>query len=177
LSRESVVFDIGGYVGDWADQIRRRYGTKIHIFEPIPQHLVALRNRFAADSNVLVADYGLGAVDGLRYVTLSADGSGVLKAGEHRIQCRFRDVAEVLDELEYEMVDLMKINIEGDEFDLLERIITAGWVSRIRELQIQFHSFVPNAVERRNVLRGRLANTHRLTYDFYFVWENWRLLE
>lgn len=176
LTKESVVLDVGGYTGDWADEISRRYGAKIYVFEPLPKHIAGLRERFASQNNVSIADYGLGIADGVREIALCGDGSGALREGNCRTQCRFRDVLDVFNEIDCEMLDLVKINIEGDEYDLLERIIDSGWITRCHELQIQFHSFVPNAEERKEKLRKLMSRTHQLTYDFYFVWENWRLL-
>jgi hypothetical protein len=47
-------------------------------------------------------------------------------------------------------------------------------VVRCTDLQIQFHDFVPGAVAQRAALHKGLSRTHRLTYDYPFVWENWR---
>jgi hypothetical protein len=69
----------------------------------------------------------------------------------------------------------MKINIEGGEYELLEHLINSGLVSRIRRMQIQFHDFVPDAVARRARLVEALARSHRQSWSYYFVWEEWLL--
>ena len=177
LSSQSIVLDIGGYTGDWTYEISRRYGAKVYVYEPVPLSIAALRKRFYDSTNIVVADYGLSSVNGIREVVSIADASGAHRHGETRISCRFRDVNEVLTELAYPTVDLVKINIEGDEYDLLNRMLDTGWIGRCRELQIQFHSFIPDARNRREKIRSRLAKTHQLTYDYYFVWENWKLVD
>lgn len=48
-------------------------------------------------------------------------------------------------------------------------------IKNIGNLQIQFHNFVDNAEEKREVIRKQLSLTHELTYDYYFIWENWEL--
>ena len=40
-------------------------------------------------------------------------------------------------------------------------------------LQIQFHNFIPNAEKLREDIREDFSKTHHLTYDYYFIWENW----
>ncbi len=70
-------------------------------------------------------------------------------------------------------IDLMKINIEGAEYDLLEYLIASGLVRRIRRFQIQFHDFVLDAEARMLAIQEQLASTHRVTYQFPFIWENW----
>ena len=69
----------------------------------------------------------------------------------------------------------MKINIEGGEFDLLDQLIKSKLVTRIDNIQVQFHNFFDNSKDRREGIRKQLKQTHYLTYDYYFVWENWKL--
>ena len=69
----------------------------------------------------------------------------------------------------------MKINIEGAEYDLLEHLIDTGLISNIHNIQVQFHDFVSNAEQRMIMLQKELEKTHGLTYQYPFVWENWRV--
>ena len=68
----------------------------------------------------------------------------------------------------------MKINIEGGEYDLLDRLITTGLVGKIDNIQVQFHEFVPNAKERMQNIQKKLSKTHTPTYQYEFIWENWK---
>jgi len=43
----------------------------------------------------------------------------------------------------------------------------------IKNVQVQFHDFVPHAKTRMQSIQRRLAITHELSYQFEFVWENW----
>ena len=50
LAEQDIVFDVGGYHGDWAATMHDRYGCHIHVFEPLPQYCdqiehVSRRNR------------------------------------------------------------------------------------------------------------------------------------
>jgi hypothetical protein len=80
------------------------------------------------------------------------------------------DIKDFCKEHRIYRINLLKINIEGGEFDLLDRILETGIIHYIDNLQIQFHHFVANAEERRRSIRKRLGVTHRLTYDYMFVW-------
>jgi len=68
----------------------------------------------------------------------------------------------------------MKINIEGGEYDLLEHVIKIGAINNIRDIQIQFHDFVDDADIRMKYLLDELSRTHLPTYQYKYVWENWR---
>ena len=82
------------------------------------------------------------------------------------------DIEEVIRSLDINHVDLMKINIEGAEYELLNRIIEKDIVSKISNIQIQFHLFVDNAISEREKIQEKLQKTHKLTYNYDFIWEN-----
>jgi hypothetical protein len=70
-------------------------------------------------------------------------------------------------------IDLIKINIEGDEFALMNCLLNHNIIDMFDNIQIQFHSFMDNAIEMRNEIQNKLIHTHHLTYNYDFVWENW----
>ena len=47
LNEKSVIFDLGGYVGDFAYQINKKYGCKVFLFEPHPEFYKQCVKRFA----------------------------------------------------------------------------------------------------------------------------------
>ena len=71
-------------------------------------------------------------------------------------------------------VDLIKINVEGGEYSLLERMIDKQIIENFKNIQVQFHKFFPNSAQRRNAIRNALSKTHFITYDYPFIWENWQ---
>ena len=71
-------------------------------------------------------------------------------------------------------IDLLKLNIEGSEYDVLEKLLNDGKIDIIENIQVQFHTFIDNCVDRRNNIREKLKNTHIETYCYEFVWENWK---
>ncbi|MDA8326743.1 MAG: hypothetical protein M0033_11065, partial [Nitrospiraceae bacterium] len=58
-------------------------------------------------------------------------------------------------------------------YDLLDHLIETGVVNQIGNIQVQFHDFAPNAESRMSDIQRKLALTHKLTYQYRFVWENW----
>ena len=74
-------------------------------------------------------------------------------------------------------VALCKINIEGGEYELLQYIISKGLMKNIKNLQVQFHYIEGKDCEKMySVIEGLLSLTHRQTWRFPFVWENWERL-
>ena len=84
-----------------------------------------------------------------------------------------KDVALLWQSLQLKSVDLMKINIEGGEFSLLERMTDVNLHTQVDCFLIQFHEWHPNAYQRRARIRKTLAKTHNLQWDYHFIWEKW----
>ena len=73
-----------------------------------------------------------------------------------------------------DQIALMKINIEGGEFPLLEHIANNNCLDLVEEYQIQFHNFVSDAGSKREKISQALEKTHNRTWCYTFVWENWK---
>jgi FkbM family methyltransferase len=173
LNSESVVLDVGGYHGDWAEKIATKFDSKVYIFEAAPLFADQIRKRLCSNHKVNVYSYGLADADGQEKLFLDADSSSRFRGTAH-VNVSFRDVDIALSEIGLKQIDLIKINIEGGEFPLLRRMLETGWVDRCRYLQIQFHEFVSDARSQRMWLRERLSETHDEMWNYEFVWESWK---
>jgi FkbM family methyltransferase len=180
VNRNNVILDVGGFIGDWASQMRSRYGAVIHVFEPNPHLIEVLRKTFATDPGVTVHPFGLAGANGTLRMSLAGMGSSVYSdsptnrtAPEHR-DVSLRDVTEIFDELSLTEVALLKVNIEGGEYDFLERLIASGLHKRCHYIRVQFHDWFPNARRLRKQIVTELARTHDVEWSYPFVWESWR---
>jgi FkbM family methyltransferase len=175
LTADSIVVDVGGYEGQWASDIHARYGCTVHIFEPIIQFQTYLDWRFQHNSKVIVHPLGLSDRDSEATFRLSADRTGLYKDSGPECQVRLVAAAPFLSEIGVQSIDLMKINIEGAEYDLIEHLVDTNYIHRIQHLQVQFHDFFPDAQDRLARAREVLAITHEPQYQFKFIWESWKL--
>lgn len=175
LSNDCIVFDVGGYEGAWAEDVSAKFSCKIFIFEPVPAYAAAIQAKFSDNTSISVCPYGLSNQEAELTIGLSGDGSSFYVTGSSGVaKARVRKFDfDLLKELGVSHIDLMKINIEGGEYDLLDLMIENRTISVVRHLQIQFHNFVPNAIERRANIRRKLELTHSETWCYEFVWENW----
>ena len=105
---------------------------------------------------------------------LAKDGSSVFKPGQEIQQIQLVRAADFIQQNDISTIDLIKINIEGCEYDLLDHLIESGISGDIVNIQVQFHPFVPDAETRMKRIQDQLSRTHRLTYQYPFVWENWK---
>jgi len=174
LDADSIVFDVGGYNGDFAAKIYNKYESTVHIFEPVRPFHKKIEDRFSENDKIIPHMFGLSDRNAEDTIFLNKDASSMF-VGEVPITIQLRGLADVINENDIDFIDLIKINIEGGEFDLLDDIITKGLQTKLGNIQVQFHRFIPNCVERRDKIREVLQKTHKLTYDYPFVWENWQL--
>lgn len=173
LTKDSLVLDVGGYRGDWSQKIADKYNPYIYIFEPIPQFCYLIMERFKQNPKVLVFNFGLSNTTRPANISVNNDSSSIYLLSDNQIRIILIDIDQFLRNFKSHEINLIKINIEGAEYLLLKRMLEQDIVSRCQDIQIQFHSFYPNAVRLRNEIREALQETHSLTYDYPFVWENW----
>jgi FkbM family methyltransferase len=173
LDADSLVLDVGAFDGEWAAEIFSRYVCRIHLFEPVAAMAARARRRFAKNPRVAVHEFGLAARDGSARISLAGPGSSLYRHRGPTERIHLRAAAAFMREHDARRVDLMKINIEGGEYELLEHLLDEDLVRGIRDLQVQFHDCIPDAATRMERIQARLAQTHTLTYQYRFVWENW----
>jgi FkbM family methyltransferase len=121
LDESSIVFDVGAYVGDWSEKVAKRYRCTIHAFEPASGARQRAETRLGDEPRVHVHPYGLGSTDITAQLAMAGPGSSIYSDSSPMGSfepVEIRDVVAVLDELQVEEIDLLKVNIEGAEFDL-----------------------------------------------------------
>lgn len=173
LNPDSTVLDLGGYEGQWASNLFSRYLCNIYVFEPVTTFAKAIEERFIHNDKITVYPFGLGGATRTELIHVDADGSSTMGSSTDVEKIRIVDIHEWLVENSIEEIALIKINIEGGEYELLDRMIETGTLPRIANLQIQFHNFTEDARSRMENIQRELGKTHHPTYQYEFVWENW----
>lgn len=162
IKPDDVVIDLGAYRGEWANEIRARYGCCVIAVEPTDaidgwQCETIKKAAWLADGKL--------AFGGAYYYT-SAYENPV-------IEYPCFDVAQLIDR--FACVDLLKINVEGHEYDILEHLYRKDLLKRIQYLQVQFHLIEGAECEMRyEVLSELLNETHEVQWRWAFCWESWR---
>lgn len=178
LDADDVAVDVGAYEGEWAERITQRYGCGVDGFDLSPAFAEPLAELAARHPRMRMFDYGLGAAQSQVTVSRKSMGSSVFDHPGNASDiawdvAHIRDVAEVWQELGWERVGVMKMNIEGGEYDLLDRLIATGLHAQVDCFTIQFHEWIPDAFARRREIRRQLALTHVCDWSYPFVWEKW----
>lgn len=145
LSADSIVIDVG--VGEdisFSRSLIERYGCVVHGFDPTPR-AIAYARRLDLDGFVL-HEYGLGPTRGLatfylpnneEFVSGSLHQAGHL--GASSIEVRLVGIRDVFDIVGANHIDLLKLDIEGSEYELLGAPSFRECASRIDMLCVEFH--------------------------------------
>lgn len=175
LDETSLVVDLGGYQGKFTQQIYDKYNCNIICVEPCTPFFEKIRNRFDKIDKIKIHNFGVGNKTETKILYYNEDATSVCLKSNNNIEsvkmvsfdCFVSDI---------QCIDLLKINIEGSEYELLEHIIEKNLQNKIRNIQVQFHRWIENCEDRRKNIQDVLRKTHKLTYNYDFVWENWERL-
>lgn len=176
LNSNSIVFDVGGYEGWFSTEIFCKYGSNIYIFEPVDEFYSSIKKKFSDNDKIKLFNFGLADEDKKMAINILENSSSVYLKGENNKDIQLKSIVNFLKNHNIKHVDLMKINIEGGEYELLESLIDNNCIEIFKNIQVQFHDFlIENAKERMTKIQENLSKTHKITYQYEFVWENWKL--
>lgn len=173
LHPDAVIYS--GGVGEditFERELIRRFGVKIHIFDPAP---VAARTIALANiDGLLFRPVGLAAsATGKFSIGGGTDSSTWLKAGGSEIlPCT--SVAREMEKNGHDSIDLLKIDIEGFEYEVLESCLAEH--IPIKQICVEFHDFFPEIpkAKTKSMIRALESHgfelIHRHRHDHTFLW-------
>ena len=174
LNENSNVIDLGGYTGVWAELIIEKYNPNVYILEPVSSFYSGMVSKFSDNNKVHLMNVGIGTKNEDGIIYLSNDGTSSNLSNGETISVKFNTFETILESWNLSEVDLLQMNIEGDEYSVLEHMIETGFINKIKNIQIQFHLGIDEAVEKRDKIRENLiANGFAIKFDYPFVWESW----
>lgn len=174
LNENSIVLDMGGHVGWFTDGINKKYKSKIFYFEPVGEFYTSAKHRFAGINNIKVFCLGISDKNGEEKIYYNQYASSMYDKAilSFNINCITLDKIMVDNNIDF--IDLIKLNIEGEEYAVLEYMIKHNLIEKCGNIQVQFHKNVNNFQSRYDNIKRELEKTHELTYYYPFVWENWK---
>jgi len=168
FNSDALIFEVGGYQGYSAKAMREQYKCNIYIFEPVKKFCDEI------GGEVKVFNFGLSDSTRTASINISGDGSSLYRVSTEEFQnIQLVSLKEFLKQEEITHVDLININIEGEEYPLLTHMITEGLIPIFDCIQIQFHDFIPDCDAKRDNIRKGLSKTHSLSWSLDFIWELW----
>jgi FkbM family methyltransferase len=185
IKPDSVIWSFGiGHDASFDLAMIERFGVTVHGFDPTP----GLADWIAAqnfDSSFVFHDVGLADFDGsveIRSQSTSEQTSGtILGRDELKIdtsgeQIQVKRLSTLMDELNTPKIDLLKMDIEGAEFGVIDDLLASS--VRPTQLLVEFHRYFVSGAERERKAFAALSRAGYKLFDisprdmeFGFVWQ------
>lgn len=174
VTTASLIIDAGGYEGAWSAGMVSRYGCRSQIYEPVPAFFEHCQTYFKNNSLVQTHKAALGGQNRKTTFNLLDNGTSEYRGDNdvQHIEADVLDVTRIFAEVGTR-VACFKLNIEGGEYEVLERMLETNNVALCDSLLIQFHRQPEGYESRYQNIVAALHKTHNQSWCYEMVWEKW----
>jgi len=146
LSRSSVAYSFGvGEDTSFDEDLIASCGCTVHAFDPTPKSIAWVKSRGDLPPGFHFHPYGISDVSGPATFRLPRNPdhvSGSLVEQDNVTDSRtvtveLKSISDIADELGHKTVDLVKMDIEGAEYLVLDSVLASGL--SIRQILVEFH--------------------------------------
>ena len=180
LHKDSVVVDAGAYQGNWSKVIHEKYGCIVLAFEPVKAFFDTACETCKAYRRINLFHCALGGHFRYAEFGVQDDSSGAFAASETRERSPVMPLVPHLRQIYPGRFTLLKLNVEGMEFEIMEHILAEGAATMFDHYQIQWHSCAgADSEQRRAAILDKLSLTHHHAWGnppetFHDnTWEGW----
>ena len=181
LNRESVIYSVGvGSNIDFDLELINSFGATVHAFDPTPRSIEWVKGQ-QLPKHFIFHQFGLSAENGHMDFfppskTSSTHFSPIDRYGDTKnvVRVPVKDIDTIASELNHKEIDLLKMDIEGAEYEVIEAL-PKNRVA-INQILIEFHhmykgipiSKTVDAISTLINLGFELFNISQRTYEFSF---------
>lgn len=143
LSENSVIYSFGvGTDISFDLEMIRRFGVHVHAFDPTPRSIAWVRSQ-ALPGEFVFHEYGISDHDGnavfhppenCGFVSYSIFSRG---SSETTVEAPVSRLATIMKSLGQEGIDVLKMDIEGAEYDVVSDLLASDIF--VRQLLVEFH--------------------------------------
>lgn len=163
LTKDSVVVDAGAHRGEFSAEIIRRFGCQCHLVEANPRLVETLI--VARAESITTAALGARDGRGMLHVSENPEATGLFDAGSATtsVEVETISLATLMQRLGITKIDILKLDIEGAEFDLIAST-PDQILQRINQITVEFHDFKP-AFRGRGLFENARARLQSMGFD------------
>ena len=181
LNRESVIYSVGvGSNIDFDLELINSFGATVHAFDPTPRSIEWVKSQ-KLPKHFIFHPFGLSAENGHMDFfppskASSTHFSPIDRYGDTNnvVRAPVKDIDTIASELKHKEIDLLKMDIEGAEYEVIEAL-PKNRVA-INQILIEFHhmykgipiSKTVDAISTLSNLGFELFNISQRTYEFSF---------
>ena len=170
LNSKSIIysFGIGEDITFDLDFIKK-VGANVHAFDPTPKSLEFIKNQILPQQ-LIIHEYALSDYDGelTLYPPKNSNHVSYSTISKYEMDCgsKFpvRKLSTIMNQLQHDKIDLLKMDIEGAEYDVIENLITSN--IKPCQLLIEFHHrFLSFGIEKTKAAISSLkSNGYKIFY-------------
>lgn len=157
LPRQPVILDLGANAGAFSGEMARRYDAHCIAVEPNPE-LVALLKREQVGESVIGIGITKRSGNAELYISGKSDASSFhplsRQNAEQAISVLTESLPELLETIDVNHIDLLKMDIEGAEIAALLQL-SSPWLQRISQITVEFHD------SQKYVTKEEIRSVHR----------------
>jgi FkbM family methyltransferase len=174
LAEEGIVIDIGAYKGNFTlNLLRKNPKLTFLLYEPILEYYNVAKDKLGHQRNVIINQKGVSSDgrkiqlldEGLRSRQIVSPNNENLEIHTHSILAIFEIDSRI---------ELLKMNIEGMEYECLEILIKNDKLKLAKNLLIQFHNFENTSEDRYMAIRDKLNVEYDCVFSYKWIWELWK---
>ena len=135
ISNNSIILDIGANVGDVSDVLIKTYDPKIYCYEPNISCYKHMVSRFKNNPKIKIFNFAVSNFTGKTFLYFHKKAKNISEFNQRsslkkekdgldinkKIEVNCVDIKNILDQ--HNKIDLIKIDIEGSEYEIMPEII------------------------------------------------------
>jgi FkbM family methyltransferase len=151
LYDKSIVFDVGSYQGDFVRDLLKYYSCYVYMYEPNVRQKT-IESKYGNIDKINIIYKAISSEEGIKKLYLgNKAGPGWTKqtgssfysskdyTGDKYLNVPCVTLEKELDKHNIKTLDLLKLDVEGEELNIIENINT-DVLKRINQMTIEFHS-------------------------------------
>lgn len=175
LTEESWVIELGGFMGNWTKRIYDNYKSNIIVIEPIEDFCNVIKRDLSSNEKIKIEQLGISTEPKDVMISHNGDASSqYLEQTSNQITIHCEPLEYFLEKYNVNKVDLMQVNVEGEEFPLFEHWLKSDILSKFKFIQIQFHRMGTDYEERKQKIQeGLRSKGFVCNWEYPYVFESW----
>mgnify|MGYP001233253037 CR=1 FL=1 len=176
INNTSKVLDAGAYKGEFADEILKKFGSHLILYEPLESEFNYLKKKYQYNLQVELQNLAISNTNNYKFLTVDNNNSSLSDVKINKsIKIKCENVIDIFDKLK--SIDLIKMNIEGSEYEILNEIINKNYLTKCKYYLIQFHhKNNKNLIKNKEIIENEFSKMNfKKIFNYNYVWEVWEL--
>lgn len=179
LNENSQVIELGGYHGLWTKRVSGKFNCNVLVVEPIKEFYDKMINEFdyylkSNRHKIKTENSGISTEEKELEFAVDGDATSAYLHSTNTTKIKCFTLEHYLQKHNIDKVDLMQVNIEGEEYPLMQEWINNGIIKKIKYIQVQYHRMGEDYEKKHNdIQEGLKQSGFKMKWEYPFVWEAW----